>query len=155
MSTAWLGLGSNQNAQANLRAGLAALYRRFDNLAVSPVYRSAAVGFSGQDFLNCAERISTDLSPVQLKQWLTDLEDAHGRDRSQPKFSDRSLDIGILLYDDPVGQLVRLVLPPDEILEYANVLMPLDDLPPDLMHPVSGQTLASHWEAFSADRTLT
>src|SRR5690625_6108472 len=83
MSTAWLGLGSNQNAQANLRAGLAALYRRFDHLAVSPVYRSPAVGFSGQDFLNCAARISTDLSPVQLKQWLTDLEDAHGRDRSR------------------------------------------------------------------------
>ncbi|HLR87886.1 MAG TPA: 2-amino-4-hydroxy-6-hydroxymethyldihydropteridine diphosphokinase [Wenzhouxiangella sp.] len=155
MSTAWLGLGSNQNAQANLRAGLAALYRRFDNLAVSPVYRSAAVGFSGQDFLNCAARISTDLSPVQLKQWLTDLEDAHGRDRSQPKFSDRSLDIDILLYDDRVGQFGRLVLPRGEILEYAHVLKPLADLAPDLKHPVSGQTFAAHWEAFSGDRTLT
>src|SRR5690625_7361502 len=92
MSTAWLGLGSNQNAQANLRAGLAALYRRFDNLAVSPVYRSAAVGFSGQDFLNCAARLSTDLPPVQPKQGPTALEDAHGRARSQPNLSDPSTD---------------------------------------------------------------
>ncbi|WP_376693720.1 2-amino-4-hydroxy-6-hydroxymethyldihydropteridine diphosphokinase [Wenzhouxiangella sp. EGI_FJ10409] len=154
MSTVYLGLGSNRNAEANIRAGVRALYRKFAATAISPVYRSAAVGFSGQDFLNCAARIETDLGPSELKDWLTALEDEYGRDRSQPKFSDRTLDIDILLYDDKVGDFDGLTLPRDEILKYAHVLKPLADLAPQLKHPETGKTFAEHWEEFEGDRSL-
>lgn len=154
MSTVYLGLGSNQDAERNLRSGIRALYHRFDNTAISPVYRSAAVGFSGEDFLNCAARIDTDLSPTQLKAWLTELEDTHGRDRDQPKFSDRTLDIDILLHDDKVGDFDGLSLPRDEILKYAHVLKPLADLAPQLKHPETEKTFAEHWEEFNGDRSL-
>lgn len=154
MSTVYLGLGSNRNAEANIRAGIRALYRQFAGTAISPVYRSAAVGFSGSDFLNCVARIETDLSPTELKRWLTDLEDAYGRDRSQPKFSDRTLDIDILLHDDKAGRFDGLTLPRGEILEYAHVLKPLADIAPDLKHPETGKTFAEHWEEFEGDRSL-
>lgn len=154
MSTVYLGLGSNQNAEANIRAGIRELYRNFDNTAISPVYRSAAVGFEGEDFLNCVARIDTELSPAQLKRWLIELEDAYGRDRSLPKFSDRTLDIDILLHDDKVGDFDGLELPRAEILKYAHVLKPMADLAPRLRHPVSGTTFADHWDAFDGDRSL-
>lgn len=154
MSTVYLGLGSNQDAEANIRAGIRVLYRNFANTAISPVYRSAAVGFSGADFLNCVARIDTELSPTRLKDWLTELEDDYGRDRSQPKFSDRTLDIDILLYDDTVADFDGLTLPRGEILKHAHVLKPLADLAPQLRHPETGKTFAEHWEEFEGDRSL-
>ena len=154
MTTVYLGLGSNQDAEANIRAGIRALYRQFDNVAISQVYRSEAVGFEGKDFLNCAARVDTDRSPAELKQWLTELEDAHGRNRDQPKFSDRTLDIDILLHGDKTGDFDGLKLPREEILKYAHVLKPLADLAPDLTHPITGKTFAEHWENFEGDRSL-
>ena len=153
-ATVYLGLGSNRNAEANIAAGIQALRKAFGNVRISPVYRSPAVGFEGSDFLNCAAVIKTGMALGELKQWLVELEDRHGRDRSQPKFSDRTLDIDILLYDDLVGEHDGLELPRDEILKYAHVLKPLADLAPQLRHPVTGKTFAEHWERFEGDRSL-
>jgi len=154
MIDAYLGLGSNQNAKRNMASGIAELRDAFGQVRISPIYRSPAVGFSGEDFLNAAAVVQTDMSVGELKAWLTALEDRHGRDRSQPKFSDRSLDIDILLHGDKVGDFDGLVLPRDEILKYAHVLKPLADIAPKLKHPVTGQTFADHWRDFRGDRTL-
>lgn len=151
----YLGLGSNQDAERHIREGIEALESCFGDVALSPFYRSSAVGFEGRDFINGAARIRTDWTVGQLKQWLTDLENDHGRDRSQPKFSDRSLDIDILFFGDRIGVIDELELPRDEILKYAHVLKPVADLAPDLVHPTSGRTLADHWEHFEGDRSLT
>jgi 2-amino-4-hydroxy-6-hydroxymethyldihydropteridine diphosphokinase len=150
----YLGLGSNQDAKKHIAAGIVALQHRFGDFRISPIYRSRAVGFSGDDFLNAAAWVTTDLKVGELKAWLTDLEDRHGRDRSQPRFSDRSLDIDILLYGDWVGTFDGLELPRGEILKYAHVLKPLADIAPDLKHPVSGLTFAEHWRRFEGDRTV-
>ncbi len=154
MIDAYLGLGSNQNAKRNMASGIAELRDAFGQVRISPIYRSPAVGFSGEDFLNAAAVVQTDMSVGELKAWLTALEDRHGRDRSQPKFSDRSLDIDILLHGDKVGDFDGLVLPRDEILKYAHVLKPLADIAPKLKHPVTGQTFAEHWAGFEGDRSL-
>ncbi len=152
--TVYLGLGSNVDASANLRSGLDALRQRFGQVVCSPVYRSEAVGFEGKDFLNACCRIECDLAPEELKAWLTALEDRHGRKRDLPKFSDRTLDIDILLHGDHVGRFGRLELPRGEILKYAHVLKPLADLAPDLSHPATGISFARHWQEFTGDRSL-
>ncbi|MBY6204685.1 2-amino-4-hydroxy-6-hydroxymethyldihydropteridine diphosphokinase [Halomonas denitrificans] len=152
--TVYLGLGSNVDARRNLAAGLAELRDRFGRVECSPVYRSEAVGFDGEDFLNACCRLSTDLEPAALKAWLTDLEDRHGRRRDLPKFADRTLDIDVLLYGQRTGRFGDLVLPRGEILKYAHVLKPLADLAPDLAHPSTGRTFAEHWRAFEGDRSL-
>ena len=148
MSTAYLGLGSNIDARANIVSGIEALRERFARVELSPVYRAPAVGFSGDDFLNLAARIETDLSPLELRDWLHALEDRHGRDRRQPKYSSRTLDIDILLYDDLFLLSPALEIPRGEILTAAHVLRPLADLAPDLRHPVLRKTLAELWSAF-------
>ena len=150
----YLGLGSNRDAARHIAAGFEALRRQFGQVLCSPVYRSPAVGFCGDDFLNAAARIHTDWSVGRLKDWLSALENAHGRDRSQPKFSDRSLDIDSLLHGDKCGEYDGLILPRAEVLDYAHVLKPLADIAPDLPHPGTGLSFAVHWQQFSGDRAI-
>lgn len=150
-ATVYLGLGSNVDAEHNLKSALHALEQQFGNVKLSPVYRSKAVGFSGDDFLNACCRIETDMSPGQLKHWLAELENQHGRRRDLPKFADRTLDIDILLYDDLCGEFDGLVLPRDEILKYTHVLRPLADLAGGVIHPGSDRTYADYWAAFDGD----
>ena len=151
MSTAWLGLGSNVNAEAHIRAGIEALREEFDEVRLSPVYISTAVGFNGDDFINLVARVETDLQPTQLRQFLRQLEDRYGRKRDVPKFSDRSLDIDILLYDDLVLLSPVLQLPRAEILKFSHVLKPLADLEPDLMHPTELRSMSDIWNTSGLD----
>ncbi len=145
MGKAYLSLGSNQRPEANLRSAFAALRERFGNVAASLVYRFPAVGFDGADFLNAAAVIDSDLDPFVLNDWLHALEDAHGRDRSGPRFGNRPLDIDIVFYDDLVLEGPgHLQLPRDE-LKYAFVLKPLAEIAPAFIDPRSGRTLAALW----------
>ncbi|MBT8073054.1 MAG: 2-amino-4-hydroxy-6-hydroxymethyldihydropteridine diphosphokinase [Xanthomonadales bacterium] len=146
MSTAWLGLGSNVNADSNIRAGIRGLEEEFENVSLSPAYASTAVGFEGDDFINLVARVETTLHPLELRDFLRDLEDRYGRKRDVPKFSDRSLDIDILLYDDLVVLSPLLEIPRAEILKFSHVLKPLADLDPDLVHPGELLTMAEIWK---------
>lgn len=147
MPTAHLSLGSNLDPERHLRAAIAALRARFGQVRVSRVYRFPAVGYHGPDFLNAAASLETDLSPDALNAWLHALEDAHGRDRSGPRYSDRTLDIDIVLYDDLVAEGAgHLRLPRDE-LRHAFVLKPLAEIAPDAVHPTARRTVAELWRA--------
>jgi 2-amino-4-hydroxy-6-hydroxymethyldihydropteridine diphosphokinase len=145
VSTAWLGLGSNVDARHNIHSGMSALHRDFEAFSASPVYRSPALGFDGEDFINLVVRVNTDLGPMELKQYLNDLEDRHGRLRDTPKFSDRTLDVDILLYDDLVMITPELELPRPEIFHFAHVLKPLADLDPDLTCPGRRASFSDLW----------
>ena len=151
MSTAWLGLGSNMSAETHIRAGIRELERDFDNVSLSPVYSSTAVGFDGDDFINLVARIETEMHPLELRQYLRDLEDRFGRKRDVAKFSDRSLDIDILLYDDLVLLSPVLEIPRAEILKFSHVLKPLADLEPDLIHPTELRTMDEIWKSSGMD----
>lgn len=145
MATAYLSLGSNVDATANIASAIDALRVRFAGVRVSPVYRTAAVGFDGPAFLNAAAIIDTDLDPVALDTWLHALEGAHGRDRSGPRYGDRTLDIDLVLYDERIlDGPGHLCIPRDE-LRHAFVLRPLADIAPGAVDPRSGLTLAELW----------
>ncbi|MDQ3159810.1 MAG: 2-amino-4-hydroxy-6-hydroxymethyldihydropteridine diphosphokinase [Pseudomonadota bacterium] len=147
MEKAYLSLGSNVEPQTNLRSAIAALRGRFGDVVLSPVYRTSAFGFDGADFLNAAAVFDSDLDVFALNDWLHALEDAHGRDRSGPRFGDRPLDIDIVFYGD------RIVDGPDNLkiprpeLEQAFVLKPLADIAPDFVDPLSGKSLGQLWQS--------
>jgi 2-amino-4-hydroxy-6-hydroxymethyldihydropteridine diphosphokinase len=151
MSIAWLGLGSNVNAEAHIRGGIRELQKDFDNVTLSPVYASTAVGFEGDDFINLVARVETEMHPVELRQYLRDLEDRFGRKRNVAKFSDRSLDIDIPFYDDLVVLSPVLEIPRAEILKFSHVLKPLADLEPDLIHPTEQRSMVDIWESSGLD----
>ena len=146
MPTVFLGLGSNVLPEANLRLAVRELARRFRLNGVSAVYRNAAVGFDGDDFLNAVASVDTALPPGEICGQLEEIHDLAGRKRGEDSFVSRPLDIDLLLYGDEVIDDCRV--PRSDILEYAFVLRPLAELAPDLVHPATGRTMADHWRDF-------
>ena len=149
MSRAYLSLGSNVDAVTHLRAAVRALRERFGDVVLSPVYRTRAVGFDGPDFHNAAAIIESDLDPHALNTWLHALEDAHGRDRSGPRYGDRTLDIDIVLFDGLTLEGAGNLRIPRPELKHAFVLRPLAEIAPDVDVPGTGRTLAQLWKAHS------
>ncbi len=149
MPRIYLSLGSNLDRERHLREAVAALRTHFGELALSPVYENAPVGFEGPDFYNLVVAFDSALDVHEVAAVLRRIEAAAGRDRSQPRFSSRSLDVDLLLYGDAVRDEPGLVLPRPEILSYAFVLRPLADLAPQLVHPVRQQTMATLWKALA------
>lgn len=150
MARVYLSLGSNLDPHRYLPAALTDLRAHFGELSVSPAYRSAAVGFVGAAFVNLAVGLDTELAPGALNDWLHALEDRHGRRRDVPRYSDRTLDIDIVFYDDLIIDGPGHLQIPRNELQHAFVLRPLADIAPTLRHPVSGLSMAELWAAFPA-----
>jgi 2-amino-4-hydroxy-6-hydroxymethyldihydropteridine diphosphokinase len=152
MATIYISLGSNINREQNTRAGVAALQQAFGELNLSSVYESEAVGFDGNAFYNMVIACEVDTPVHETNQILRDIEDANGRDRSGPKFSSRTLDLDLLLYDDLILDEKGLKLPRGEILKNAFVLWPLAEIAPQLKHPETKTRYAELWAAFDKNR---
>lgn len=147
-----LGLGSNIDAERNMRSCLDALLLRFNDLAVSNVFESEAVGFKGDNFLNMAVGFDTELGIEELAGELKAIEAKHGRDRMQPRFSGRTLDIDILTYGDRTGSVGGIELPRAEITENAFVLWPLSQIAPRQKHPRLQRSFKALWEDYDKSR---
>jgi 2-amino-4-hydroxy-6-hydroxymethyldihydropteridine diphosphokinase len=141
----YVSLGSNADREANIRLAVAALREQFGAIELSPVYDSAAVGFDGSDFLNLVVGIDTSLEVEAVVTIFHAIEDQLGRDRSLPKFASRPIDLDILTYDNLILEVPGIRIPRPEILENAFVLKPLQDIAPQSLHPVSGQSYAELW----------
>lgn len=152
MPRVYLGLGSNIDREARIRAALRALEDAFGLLLVSPVYESESVGFAGSNFYNLVVGIDTDLPVGELSALLRGIEDANGRVRSGPKFAPRTLDIDILTYGNACGEIDGVQLPREEILRNAFVLRPLADIAPNDRHPETVRPFLDHWEAYDQSR---
>jgi 2-amino-4-hydroxy-6-hydroxymethyldihydropteridine diphosphokinase len=140
-----LSLGSNIDAAANIRTAVRALRAQYSRLRCSSVYESESVGFEGENFLNLVAAVETDKPLRSIQSEIKALEDAQGRDRSQARFSSRSIDIDILTFGELCGEHGGMTLPRGEILENAFVLQPMAELLPDMPHPATGRPLAQHW----------
>src|SRR5690606_35637534 len=145
MKTVFLSLGSNIDAHNHVSRALDILRQSFPSLEASPVYESEAVGFSGDNFLNLVVRIETDMELLPLVKQLKAIEDQLGSDRTGPKFSSRVIDIDVIFYGDACGEFSGIKLPRYEVYENAYVLLPMKDLAPDFIDPLTGKTMDALW----------
>jgi len=150
MTVVYLGLGSNIDPEENLRLGLRELKLRYGELTVSDIYQNAAVGFDGDDFLNLVVGLETEVDPMSIHDHIENIHRVAGRQRGEDKFSPRALDIDLLLYGDLVITEPPLRLPRSDVLKYSFVLRPLAEIAPEFVHPVTGKTLANHWQECDA-----
>ena len=151
MAKVYLGLGSNIDSQYHLRLGIRELRLYFGDLELSKIYRNAALGFNGADFLNMVVGLETDDSPEQIQGEIAAIHQRIGRRPVTAKYSSRPLDIDLLLYEDRIYDEPGLQLPRRDVLEYSFVLQPLAELAPSLVHPVTGKSIASQWAEYDKD----
>ncbi|MEX2366708.1 MAG: 2-amino-4-hydroxy-6-hydroxymethyldihydropteridine diphosphokinase, partial [Pseudohongiellaceae bacterium] len=103
-------------------------------------------------FLNMAVGLETGLDLPALTEILKSIENKQGRDRTQPRFSGRTLDIDILTYGDKTGRINGMVLPRPEITENAFVLWPLSQIAGSQQHPLAKKSMAQLWQEYDKDR---
>jgi 2-amino-4-hydroxy-6-hydroxymethyldihydropteridine diphosphokinase len=145
-----LGLGSNSNPQANLHSCLDALLLQFRDMKLSSVFESNAVdAASSIPYLNMAVAFETTLPLPELRVFLKQVEDKHGRNQPDSSAGRIPLDIDILTYGELVGTFDGLLLPRPHILDLAYVLWPLSQVAGKLKHPTANATFASLWSGFA------
>lgn len=151
MAYVYVSLGSNIEREHTMRSCLKQLQQTFAPLDISTIYETPAEGFAGDPFLNAVVGFNTLLTVGELKAYLRQVEADHGRIRGEKKFSARTLDADLLLYDDVIDADNKL--PHPDILAYAFVLYPLRELAPDYQHPLRQQSIKTISDNTALDAT--
>lgn len=138
----YLALGTNLGDRlANLKQAIAALTPQMEVKAKSQVYETPPWGYEDQPkFLNQVIRATTYLEPEPLLKHLKRLEVTLGR-RGTFRNGPRLIDLDILFYDDLILDKPALAIPHPRLHERGFVLLPLLDIAPDLLHPVSKKSV--------------
>ena len=141
MHIVYLALGSNLGDRySNLAAALQRLRDAVEIRAVSSVYETAPVGFLDQPrFYNIVCSGTTVLPAPELLKYAKEIESALGRQPSFPN-GPRPIDIDIIFYDDLRIAQVDLTIPHPRMAERAFVLVPLVEIAPQVVDPISGHT---------------
>jgi 2-amino-4-hydroxy-6-hydroxymethyldihydropteridine diphosphokinase len=144
---AFIGLGSNLGErETQIRLALDDLARLPGThlIKASSLYDSEPVGEVDQpNFLNAVAEIDTELTARQLLWNLLLIERRLGRVRTQ-KWGPRTIDLDLLLYGSLVVDEPDLQVPHPELIRRSFVLVPLVELDPQLVHPVTNETLLNH-----------
>jgi len=148
----YLALGSNLgNRLSNLKEAIAALPPQMEVKAKSAVYETPPWGYQDQPkFLNQVIKATTYLDPEPLLKHLKRLEVTLGR-KEIFQNGPRLIDIDILFYDDLILNTRLLVIPHPRLQERGFVLLPLMDIDPDLIHPVSKKSVSQMMSACNVE----
>ncbi|MBK6504503.1 MAG: 2-amino-4-hydroxy-6-hydroxymethyldihydropteridine diphosphokinase [Ignavibacteria bacterium] len=150
MQKIYLGLGSNRGDRLAFIESAVDNISRIDStslLRVSAVYETEPWGIRDQNFfLNCVTEITTGLDAHAISGRLKEVEKLIGRTNSS-KWHEREIDIDLLFYGDMIVNSNNLRVPHAEVENRKFVLVPLNEIVPELVHPVSGKTIAEFLEA--------
>ncbi len=141
---AFLALGANLGERLEqLQGARKALEERSIRVtAASTLYETAAVGGPPKQppYLNAVLRVETSLDCRDLLNVCLAIEDLFGRGR-QERWGPRTLDIDLLFYGEEVIEEPGLIVPHPRLHQRRFVLVPLNDLDPEWLHPVLGRSV--------------
>ena len=140
----YLSLGSNQGRKLNNLQE--AIYEIAESIGaihkISSVYKTDSWGFKGDVFYNICIAVSTYLPPEELLKNILNIETKLGRKREQNnKYTNRKIDIDILLFDDEIVFSKNIIIPHPRMLERKFVLVPLAEIAGNTLHPIEKKTL--------------
>ena len=143
MPKVFIGLGSNlDDPEAQLLKAIKSLYQLQDSvfLCQSSFYRSKPVGPRDQpQFINAVVKLDTNLTALKLLESLQSIEKKQGRKRKGvQRWGPRTLDLDILLYGNEQIDLEQLTVPHPELNKRSFVLVPLNEIEPDIVIPGTG-----------------
>lgn len=144
-----IALGSNLgDSRVILEAALETLAQTPDITlqAKSSWYQTKAVGPPQPDYLNGCILLHVQLTPQLLLETLLGIEAKFGRVRRE-RWEPRSLDLDLLLYDDLILDTATLQVPHPRMRERAFVLVPLAEIAPNWVEPISGKAIAELLQA--------
>jgi len=140
----YLSLGSNQGRKLNnlqeaifeIAESIGAIHK------ISSVYKTDSWGFKGDDFYNICIAVLTYLPPEELLKNILNIEAKLGRKRKQnKKYTNRKIDIDILLFDDEIIFSKNIIIPHPRMLDRKFVLIPLAEIAGSKLHPIEKKTL--------------
>lgn len=125
------------NRLENIKLALQKISEKVGEIVnTSSVYETAAWGKTEQpDFYNLALEIATEKNPQEVLSLLQSIEIEMGRIRIE-RWEERIIDIDILYFSDKIISLPELTIPHPEIANRRFALEPLNEVAPNLMHPI-------------------
>lgn len=147
MPTAYIALGSNLDEPRHqmLEAIRRMRLRGLQIQSIAPFVETRPVGFASEHlFLNSVVAVHTTATPAELLAQLQEIEREMGRLHKSHDgiYTDRVIDLDILLYDQRVVTTPELTIPHSRMCERAFVLQPLSHIAPELTIPTTGATVA-------------
>jgi 2-amino-4-hydroxy-6-hydroxymethyldihydropteridine diphosphokinase len=108
---------------------------------LSSVYETEPWGFVSDLFWNQALILTSALPPEEILTYALDIENKMGRKRISDNYEARPIDIDIMLYDDLQINTPRLTIPHSLMAQRRFMLVPLAEIAPEKIHPVTGLTI--------------
>lgn len=140
----YLSLGSNQGDKLkNLQKAINKIAENIGAIhRISSVYKTSSWGYDGEDFYNICISVSSYLQPENLLEKLLKIEEILGRERKKrDNYSDRKIDIDILLFDNEIIFSKEVTIPHPRMLERKFVLVPLVEIAKNTLHPIEKKQL--------------
>ena len=143
----YLSLGSNLgNRIQNLENAVDQIRKKIGEIrSISSYYETESWGFDSENkFVNIALIALTELSPENLLDEIHKIENLIGRDRTVVKahemdYFDRIIDIDIIHFEDEARNNEKLTIPHAKFSERNFVLIPLQEIDPEFVHPSTNQ----------------
>ncbi|MEA3430384.1 MAG: 2-amino-4-hydroxy-6-hydroxymethyldihydropteridine diphosphokinase [Nanoarchaeota archaeon] len=155
MVKAYIGIGSNTgNKENNIMRATTVLSNLFDVTNKSSVYEAEPIGYKYNDwFFNSVIEVETDLEPELLLKKLQMIEDQFGRQRSV-KYGKITMDLDLLFYENKIMEQFNLQIPHTKIPDRRFVLLPMNEIAPDFMHPVTNKTMKALLKEVGKDKVV-
>jgi len=151
----YVSLGSNQgNRLAALKKAVRALEEQYGGIQKSFIYETPAWGYTSEyTYYNAVIRFETKEQPLAVLDSLLKLESQMGRERLSEGYSDRLIDLDIILIDDLIIETTKLEVPHPRMHMRSFVLQPLLDLA-NPKHPKLQKHIKQCLEAIIKEDTI-
>ncbi|MBW3003997.1 2-amino-4-hydroxy-6-hydroxymethyldihydropteridine diphosphokinase [Candidatus Woesearchaeota archaeon] len=155
MVKAYVGVGTNTgDRERNIKRALCVLEGLFEVSNKSSVYEAEPIGFMYNDwFYNAVVEIETELEPEELLKKLQMIEDQFGRDRSI-KYGKVTMDLDLLFYEDKIMERFDLQLPHTKIPDRRFVLLPMAEIAPEFVHPLTHKSMKDMLKDVGMDKSV-